>query len=274
MEIFASYSGPEFLAFYAVMLVTCIFAGIWIPANLRPVGWRGEVEDMEEAAVLSGGIVRHAMAVSSDLFARGGLAEPNRGKFQVLHSGIESGSAGQALLRKSGEFNLRDLKAAIAGHASRTEARLVRRGLLMDTGDSVKLRILSVLPYIGLFAIGLYRQQAGSALGEPTNVLIGLLFATFLIGTVRFAKANHRTIAGNAVLRELEGNASRLSRAPKADEAGLAVALFGTAALVGTPWAPISEAQRKEDDSSGCGGGCGGGVFGGGDSGGCGGCGG
>lgn len=40
MEVFSSYTGADFLVFYAVMLLTCIFAGIWIPANLREAGRR------------------------------------------------------------------------------------------------------------------------------------------------------------------------------------------------------------------------------------------
>jgi uncharacterized protein (TIGR04222 family) len=73
MEIFASYSGQDFLLFYAIMLATCVLAGLWIPANLRAEGRPGEVEDLEEVAVLTGGAERLNLAVLSSLFARGAL---------------------------------------------------------------------------------------------------------------------------------------------------------------------------------------------------------
>ena len=63
MEIFSSYSGTDFLVFYCFMLATCVVAGLWIPANLREEGRRGEVEDLEEVAVLTGGTERLNEAV-------------------------------------------------------------------------------------------------------------------------------------------------------------------------------------------------------------------
>jgi uncharacterized membrane protein YgcG len=58
-----------------------------------------------------------------------------------------------------------------------------------------------------------------------------------------------------------------------ADEAAMAVALFGTAVLVGTPWQPVHAMRQQQ--GSGDAGGSGGSDSGGGDGGGgCGGCGG
>lgn len=271
MEIFASWTGPDFLAFYAVMLATCVFLGLWIPANLREPGRRGSVEDMEEVAVLSGGQERHAAAILADLFTRGVLTEGDKGKLRVARTGIEAGEAERAVLVKVGDFKLSEAKDSLDTHARRVEARLIRRGLMMDAGERRKLALLSILPYLALLVIGLYRQQAGSAAGEPTGFLVGLMIVTAIFAAIRYSNTNPRTVAGNLLMREIEDQGSRMKRAPQAKEAGYAVAIFGTGVLVGTPWEPVHAARQAgsgdsgssddggdSDGGGGCGGGCGG----------------
>ena len=267
MEIFSSYTGADFLAFYAVMLVTCVFLGLWIPANLRPDGRTGTVEDLEEVAVLVGGADQHSVAVLSDLFAQNALHEVRKGELAVARTGTSASDAGRAVLAKIGAFKLGEVQKSLEIHAQRVEARLVRRGLLMTSDDRWKLRCISVLPYIALFVIGLYRQQAGAALGEPTGFLIALMVVTVVLGFMRMVKFNPRTVAGNLLVRDLEDQGSRLKRAPQANEAGYAVAIFGTGVLVGTPWEPVHAMRQTgssdsgtsgDGDGGGCGGGCGG----------------
>ena len=123
--------------------------------------------------------------------------------------------------------------------------------------------------FIVLFAIGLYRQRAGEALGEPTGILVALLVVTLVLALWRGFTGNPRTIAGNEIVRTLEQNGSRLKRAPQANEAGYAVAIFGTGVLVGTPWEPVHAARQAGaggdggayagGDGDGGDGGCGGG---------------
>lgn len=273
MAIFASYTGPDFLAFYAVMLVTCVGLGLWLPAYLRPVGRKGSVEDMEEVAVLVGGAQQHSVAVLSDLFAQGALTEIRKGELAVARTGMNvdrpGGDAGRAVLAKVGAFKLSEVHKTLKTHAKRIEARLVRRGLMIAREERWQLRGLSVLPYIALFVIGLYRQQAGDAAGEATGFLIGVLVLTVFLGIMRMVKFNNRTVTGNLLVRELEEQGSRLKRAPQASEAGYAVAIFGTGVLVGTPWEPVHAMRQAgsgdtstSSDGSGDGGGCGGGCGG------------
>lgn len=273
MEFFASYSGADFLIFYAGLLFAAVLAGLWIPAVMRPDGKRAPVEDIEDVAVLSGGAERHATAVLSDLFARGALDTDQKKRLQVVRTEIDTSEGGRAVLRKVGAFKLWQAKTTLKGRAAAIEADLIRRGLMLEPSERTKLRFLSVTPYIALFALGLYRQQAGEALGEPTGLLIGLLCLTFIFALVRVIFFNHRTLAGNAVIKELEEQSSRIKRAPQPTEAGYAVAIFGTAVLVGTPWEQVHAMRQAgsggdggADGSDGGGGGCGGG--------GCGGCGG
>lgn len=271
MEFFSGYSGGQFLFFYGIMLVTSVMAGIWMPAFLRPEGRRASVSDMEDIAVLSGGDERHATAVLSSLFAKDALDQSGKTHLRVKRRLAGETEAEKAVLRKSGDFTLKEALIALEPHAERIEERLIREGLVMTGGEHWRLRLLSVLPYVVLFAIGLYRQQAGAALGEPTGFLIGFLILTGLFAIISLVNVNRRTKAGNLALRDLERESSRLKRAPQPIEAGLAVAIFGTAVLVGTPWEPLHAVQRassgggdggSSDDSggdSGCGGGgCGG----------------
>ena len=278
MELFGSYSGTDFLFFFGCLLAAAALAGLWIPANLRPEGRKSPVTDAEEAAVLAGGVTRHAMAVSADLMAREGLVSASKNKVRVNRTELESGSAGRSVLRKIGEFDMRELRLATKADGEAIADGLERRGLLMDAGQKWRLRWLSISPYLALIALGLYRFFAGEAEGEPTGRLMALLFVAGGLALWRFLAINPRTRAGNEVLRDLEEETSRLRRAPVANEAGFAVALFGTAVLVGTPWEQVH--AMRQAGSGGDGGGFGdsdsdgGGGDGGGCGGGCGGCGG
>ncbi len=276
MEIFASYSGFDFLVFYFMMLITCVFVGLWIPANLRPEGAHAEVNDMQEIAFLSGGKVRHATALMAKLFAQGGLAEAENKRLRVARTELDVSDVERSILREIGALKLSHFKKTLQNEAREVEARLIQRGLLMDQGDRLQLRVLSTLPYIVLFAIGLYREQAGAAAGEPTGFLVVLLCLTAIAGVIRAVRLNARTMMGNAAIRDLEERSGRLKRAPQASEAGYAVAIFGTGVLVGTPWEPVHATRQAayggaggdtgDHSDSGGDSGCGGG--------GCGGCGG
>jgi len=269
MELFGSYSGGDFLLFYVALLGACVFAGLWIPASLRPDGRRDEVEDMEEVAILAGGFERHAMAVSSDLMARDALTSGSKKRLRVNNAAVDAGLSGRAILNEIGDLKLSHLKLATLFEGRKIEADLIKRGLLMEEGDQWKLRWLSASPYLALLALGLYRYFAGRAAGESTSILLILLIITGFFAIARFGRLNKRTKAGNEVLRDLELKSSRLRRAPVANEAGFAVALFGTGVLVGTPWEPVhamrqagggdgGSAGGDSDGGGGCGGGCGG----------------
>lgn len=274
MGIFTDFSGGDFLFFYAVMLATAVLAGVFIPAFLREAGGGGVPDDMEEIAVLAGGAERHANAVLSSLFAKDALGEGEKRKLRVIRTEVGDGETERSILRKVGDFSVKEARATLKEHAERIEQRLIRRGLMLDGSGRWQLRLLSILPYVAVFVIGLYRQRAGAAEGEPTGLLILLLVATAFLVLMRLLIFNPRTMAGNAALKAIEGRSSRLKRAPQPAEAGFAVALFGTAVLVGTPWEPIHAAQRaggsgdagfggdsdsdSGDGGGGCGGGCGG----------------
>ena len=267
MQLFSSWTGSDFLLFYIMLLGVSALAAWWIPQHLRSTGRRGESPDAEDVAMLAGGRAGHTDSVIADLYARGGLINNGDGKLRVLEPSLPASPAGRALLAARKPVSRSEADALLAIHAGRIAVRLRREGLMMRAEEQLRLRWISIAPYAAIFMIGLYRQRAGSAQGEPTGLLMVLLGLTVILAVIRFAKFDQRTIAGIDTVRRLRTHSSRLRRAPQAGEAAMAVALFGTGVLVGTPWEPVHALRQQgsgdgsasgSSDSSGDGGGCGG----------------
>lgn len=274
MELFSSWTGSDFLLFYAGLLGFACVVAWWIPARLRGPGRQGAVDDLESVAVLAGGPDRLADAVLAELYVRGALSVQGRGQLAVADGSLGGSPAAKALMTLDPPLTTDAARKVLAVHAERVAARLQRAGLLLRPEEHMRLRWLSITPFAALLLLGLYRQRAGDAIGEPTGFLVILLAATVLCAIIRFAKSDPRTQAGIAAARQLQDRSTRTSRAPRPEEAAMAVALFGTAVLVGTPWEPVhamrqqgsgeggsteASSESGSDASSGCGGGgCGG----------------
>ena len=281
MELFSSWTGSDFLLFYAGLLGFACVAGWWIPARLRAPGRHGAAGDLESVAVLVGGSDRLAESVVADLYMRGALVLPGKGPLAVANRDIAGSPAAKTLLALDRPLTINAAREALATHGERVAARLQRAGLLLRPEEHTRLRWLSITPFAALLLLGLYRQRAGDTVGEPTGFLVILLAATVFCAIIRFVRSDPRTQAGIAAARQLQAGSVRTARAPRSEEAAMAVALYGTAVLVGTPWEPVHAMRRQgsgdggssdtssDTDSDGgndAGSGCGGG--------GCGGCGG
>jgi uncharacterized protein (TIGR04222 family) len=270
MQLFSSWTGSDFLLFYTMLLGLATFAAWWLPAHLREPGRQGESSDLESIALLAGGRERMADSLLADLYVRGALVPADKGKLYVAARDLPVGPGGKALLAIDAPVTLDEARRAIHIHADRVAARLRRAGLLLRPEKHSRLRLLSVAPFGALFALGLYRQRAGSALDEPTGFLIVLLGVTVALAVIRFVKSDPRTAAGVTAVQQMRARNGRFARAPRPDEAAMAVALFGTGVLVGTPWEPVHAMRQKNGDGGGADGSSDGGCGGGG----CGGCGG
>jgi len=276
MELFSSWTGSDFLLFYSVLLGFAGASAWWIPNLLRDAGRRASLDDVESIAVLTGGRTRLTDSLLAELFVHGALGEGEKGKLAITHRDVAVSPAARALLEAGEPLSLADARKALGVHAERVAAKLQRAGLLMRDAEYTRLRWLAITPLAALFLLGLYRERAGDAVGEPTGFLVILLALTVAAAVVRFVTVDLRTEAGVAAVRDLRARNDRYARAPMPDEAAMAVALFGTAVLVGTPWEPVHAMRRPEGDG-GSGGGDSGGDSGGGSGcggGGCGGCGG
>ena len=197
------------------------------------------------------------------------IEKAKKTRVSVARTSIATTSAGTAVLRKVGDFSLSETMRTLKDHAQEIEAHLIKRGLLMQSGEVMKLRLMCVAPYVALVLVGFYRQQAGKDLGEPTGYLVALLIATVVIALFRAGTIHPRTMAGNLVLKNWRDRSSRIKRAPEGSEVPLAVGLFGTGVLAGTPYAHVhamrqaaSGGDSGSGDSDGGGGGCGGGCGG------------
>jgi uncharacterized protein (TIGR04222 family) len=185
-------------------------------------------------------------------------------------------------------LKLRDLGTAVElAYAERAEG-LKAEGLLLTSDRRLGVWFLTVLPLL-LVALGagVPRLVMGVANDKPSGYLVVTLIGSFLAFVILCGLTPRRTRKGDAALARLKAEHGMLKHAKLAGggyDAGLAVALFGTAALVGTALDPVTSwyprATGEASYSGGCGAGCGGGGGGdggggdGGGGGGCGGCGG
>jgi uncharacterized protein (TIGR04222 family) len=176
---------------------------------------------------------------------------------------------------------LRELGGAVEQGYAEREKELTDAGLVLAAGRRRAVWFLMVLPLlvVGL-GFGVPRLVAGLEGGKPSGFLIVTLMAAFVAFIILSALTPRRTRRGDAALARLKGEHGLLKHAKAADpgyDAGLAVALFGTTALAGTVYAPLTAWYPRptgESSGGGCGTGCGTGGGGDGGGGGCGGCGG
>jgi len=272
MDLFGDYGGTDFLIFYAGLLLAAFIAAKLMPTWLREDGTPVQLTDPEEIAFLAGGRLRFVDAVIAGLLGREALQIAGKAKLAVAQPNAGNTDAERAVLGLPGKFRWSKARRLIGKHSGNVEEALVRKGLLVPSGDRLTLRLVPVLPYLALMVLGIYRLRAGAALGEPVEFLLGLVLLTGVLAIMRVVKFDPRTRAGIDALKEGRQQAERLRSAPTGGETGLAVGLFGTAVLVGTPYAPFhtmrqsSGAGTSHSDSDSGGSGCGGG--------GCGGCGG
>jgi uncharacterized protein (TIGR04222 family) len=249
MELFSSWTGSDFLLFYGLLLGLASVAAWWIPAHLREPGRCGDSLDFESVAYLVGGRDRLVDALLADLFARGALSAADGQRLSIGEPAQFVDPAAKAVLALDPPLTRDKTRKALEAHAERIAARLRRAGLLLRSEELGRLRWLSVAPFAALFLLGLYRQRAGSIAGEPTGFLVVLLGLTVALAAIRFVRSDPRTQAGIAAVADLRARSSRAARAPRAEEAAMAVALFGTGVLVGTPWEAVHAMRQKDGDA-------------------------
>jgi uncharacterized protein (TIGR04222 family) len=145
----------------------------------------------------------------------------------------------------------------VRANSSAVERRLESAGLLLDRGETQRLRLLVTAPYVLLPAI---------AAVLPSTPSPAMLALTAVLILVRWLTLDRRTGSGKAALAAARTRHERLRRAPTAGAIDMGVALFGTVVLVGSAWEPLHRFRHREFDfeaglgdvDGACGGGCGG----------------
>jgi uncharacterized protein (TIGR04222 family) len=264
-------TGGPFLALYAGLFGLAVITGIVVPRWFRPEG-RPTIglRDADRLAYLAGGATRFGEALIARLFAIGALATD--GSKLMLHAQrAGQGSAERAVLALASPATWPQVTRAIAQDAAAIDRALVDQGLLIDRAMAWRMRLLQTAPYFVLLLFGAIKWGIGTLREKPVGILTVFLIITAVVALIRFAKLDRNTKAGLAALQDMRLQSDRLRRAPTPEEAGLAVALFGTVVLAGSPWATFHTLRSPSDSngssSSSDGGSCGGG------GGGCGGCG-
>lgn len=269
-------TGGPFLILYAGLLIVTILTGILIPRWLRPEGRMPRHIGTDDLAYLAGGGTRLAETVTARLLASRQLAMDGKSKFSASDFGNGTPAERSVLALPDGS-NWSAVARAVRKHADTIHARLIDNDLLAGGGEALQLRFFQTLPYLLLIGFGYAKLLIGEARGKPVGYLTFLLIITAILALIRFAALDRRTRAGKTVLAEARERSDRLRRAPASGEADLAVALFGTAVLIGSDWGSFHQMRQASSSSDGgssssCGsdGGGGGGGCGGGGCGGCG----
>ncbi len=169
------------------------------------------------------------------------------------------------------------VEVAFAKHAERLEAE----GVLLPAARKFRIGLTSLVPLALVLLVLAFPRLMGLEAKKPVEYLTGMMIVGGLLG-LAFTLAGSLRLSnrGQALLAKQKERHESLKTGTQWEhggEAGMAVALFGTAVLTGTAIAPLQTwypRQTGEASSSGCGGSAGGSGCGAGDGGGGGGCGG
>jgi uncharacterized protein (TIGR04222 family) len=269
----STLSSDTILSLYVVLIGVAVAASFMISLRLRPEGQCGAVASMEELAILSGGRTRFVEAIAAKLIGNKRLELLSNGEFNALKPDKGTSSAERAVLRQPSPFKWSALVEAGRADGLALEENMVRKGWLMNVDEAARLRLYQTMPFLALVALGLV---FGKLWYEAVLGLAFFMTVTAAAGVTRFFFFDRRTTGGRDCLEMSLDKFSRLKRAPENSELGHAVALFGTAVLVGTSYAALHAFKAQQVGGGGCG--TTGGNDNGGDSGcgggGCGGCGG
>ncbi|MBY0460149.1 MAG: TIGR04222 domain-containing membrane protein, partial [Gemmataceae bacterium] len=177
---------------------------------------------------------------------------------------------------------LKPVQEAVEAAFAKQAERFEREGITLPTARKFGIGLVSLVPLaLVLFFLALPQLHFGTQAGRPVEYLLittigGGMVAFFVVmsGSLRLSNRGRAVLAGQKARHE------KLQVGPRwegGSDAGMAVALFGTAALVGSPIEPLRAwYPRQTSEASaggwgagwGPGGGAGGGWGGGGGGGG------
>lgn len=258
----------EFLALYAVLFIASIVAGFAIAAVFRPEGNAPMLSKDDELAYLAGGRPRLGETVLSRMLAAG-QAKIEKGRIHLAPTMVGATGLERDILALPSPASFGKVQRILRDSAERIEHDLVMRGQMMERGEARQVGLFAALPLLLLLGLGFVRYQFGVAAGRPVGILTVFMIATVIVALIRVFAVDRRTKGGLTVVNEAKARSTRLKQAPTQAETGTAVALFGTAVLVGSPLADLH--RMRQSDGGGDGGSSGGGDGGGGCGGGCGG---
>jgi uncharacterized protein (TIGR04222 family) len=287
-------AGTDYLGFLISAFVGTFILGILLCRQVKGRGYDSQNDFPElrwdQVAYLNGGAAGLLSATIARL-VQTGMARISDDKKQIEIAGALSADASEAErfvqkqlpIDKTNIEQLPILTSQLERLYLAEWEQFHDGGLVLDGRRRFTAGLGIVLPMVIVFAFfGLQRLVIGIQNGKPVGFLmLTLVFAAFFLFVLVKAIPT-RTRKGDQLLEGLKRNHRSLKTPGSVDsgvDAGLAVALFGTAALASGELAELGAwyPRTTHGDSSGCGttssssGGDGGGGCGGGGCGGCGG---
>ncbi|MBB3953147.1 TIGR04222 domain-containing membrane protein [Novosphingobium sediminicola] len=229
-------SGEQFLAVYAALLLAAAGMAWVLPHWLRPDGRTLVLHHPFELACLSGGATRYAETLVVTLMQAGHLALRDESHFEPLRPTAGLSRAEVTVLGLPPGTDWAMLMASLWGAIHWVELRLIARGLWVDRADWWRIRGWACLPYVLVLIFGVVRWEIALLHHQPVPYLGWLLLAALVGGILRCATIDRRTRGGARVLTRARREARNLGRGHQMEQAQMAVALFGTEVLMGTPY--------------------------------------
>lgn len=248
-------SAQGFLAIYAALLAAAVAMGWILPHWLRPEGRILVLHQPFELACLSGGATRYAEALVVGLMQAGHLTVRDGDRFEPLHPAAGLSSAEVTVLGLPKGTDWATLVNSLWSATNWVELRLIARGLWISRAEWWEIRGWACLPYVLLFLFGAIRWEVGLLHHHPVPYLSGFLVLTLACGVVRCLTIDRRTTAGARVLAHARQQAHDLRHDRLLEQAPMAVALFGTAVLMGTPYEPLHRLRNGQGKIAASGGG-------------------
>ncbi|MBP3959281.1 TIGR04222 domain-containing membrane protein [Gemmata sp. G18] len=280
----------EFLTTLGCALVAAVCIGRVVRSVMRTPDAIPDDEyqlDWEQTAYLAGGAGRLMTAAVARLVGRDLAHVGDDGKRLIRTGPIpdDISSVERAVLQglpvSNDAASLKPIQQAVDAAFARNVERLEEEGITIPKGRQVLIAFTSLMPLaVVLLCLSLPRLLMGLDAKKPVEYLVATSIVggvfSLLIVLAGSGRLSHR---GRALLAEQKERCDPLragTRWENSGDAGMAVALFGTAVLAGTAIAPLQTwypRQTNEASSGGCGGssGCGVGAAGGWMRGGCGG---
>ena len=281
----------DFLTILVISLIGAVCVGRVMRSMMRTPNPAPEDDatelDWEQTAYLAGGAGRLTTSAVARLVGRGLAKVGDDGK-ALVPTGNDAGevsTAEKAVLHALPVTNaataLKPVQDAVEAAFATRAARMDEDGLTIPKVRQLGIGLATLIPLaLVLLCLAVPRLLMGMQANRPVEYLVITSAVGGMIGlAIALAGSLRLSNRGAALLAKQKDRHAALKAGTKwesSGDAGMAVALFGTAVLAGTLIAPLQTwypRQTSEASSGGCGSGCGASGDSGGDGGG-GGCGG
>jgi uncharacterized protein (TIGR04222 family) len=264
--------GSQFLELYGLLFVAAITLSIVAGRLARPAGRQQKLTDPDQLALLCGGETRLVETIVTRLLVSGAIVHDGDDNFSLASQEAASSGIDRDIVAMM-PASLPAIRGRIGPYGDMLHKTLANLGLAMNDTESRRVRIGYMLPFVLLGCLGFVRMIQGMMNDRPIGFLVMLILLTSFVASIA-SKFDRYTDAGLNMVKLAKATYERLNAAPTTAEMPMAVAIFGTAVLVGSSMEPLhaaihpprssdsgsssSDSGSSSSDSGGCGGGCGG----------------